>query len=370
MALRQLTYEDGHDSHSLVSFTEAIVHGCAESVLAALKHPSASEWVVTPDADGRTPILLACRYGSLAALELLASYDSSLLQQIDNDPQRGGHAIHYACWGGHDHVIEWLLQSGATLDEKDLVGNSPLLYAVYGGNLNIVQQLLRRGRSLKETNNKGHSAVIQAACGGHQPLVEWLLANGASLHERDDVGNSAFLFAAWGGHLQLVNWLLHNGASLEETSDTGHTALLSAANSGAHNVVKWLYELKDVSLTQRNSNGDTALLLAAFGGHCDLLLWLLNRGCSLDERNEDGLDALLSACNGGHLSMVSASFSADVALLAALHVPVVDRIPLTFPFRHPTPPFLPFAPCVTSRSNFCCPWAARSTSPTRAATAP
>eukprot|EP00051_Salpingoeca_urceolata_P027394 m.481310 g.481310 ORF g.481310 m.481310 type:complete len:763 (+) comp22128_c0_seq1:441-2729(+) len=280
--------------HSIESGDVSSVHQMALTSQALHEH----------DSEGRTPLLLACLHGQLQIVQLLTSCDPTVLKQNDFDPQRGGSAIHYAAWGGHLDIIDWLLQQGCGLGEVDLVGNTPLLYAVYGGHTDVVKALLSRGRSLHEVNNKGHTAIIQASCGGHQKLVEWLLDHGASLNERDDVGNTALLFAAWGGHLSLVEWLLERGASLDEASDTGHTALLSAANSGKQEVVEWLLDVKHVNLTQRNHNGDSALLLAAFGGHCGLLEWLLKKGCSLDEKNADGLDPLLSACNGGHRDMV------------------------------------------------------------------
>jgi ankyrin repeat protein len=34
-------------------------------------------------------------------------------------------------------MVRWLLQMGASLDELDLVGNTPLLYAIYGGHLEV-----------------------------------------------------------------------------------------------------------------------------------------------------------------------------------------------------------------------------------------
>jgi ankyrin repeat protein len=41
------------------------------------------------------------------------------------------------CRGGHVDMVRWLLQMGASLDELDLVGNTPLLYAIYGGHLEV-----------------------------------------------------------------------------------------------------------------------------------------------------------------------------------------------------------------------------------------
>eukprot|EP00730_Choanoeca_flexa_P018156 TRINITY_DN8811_c0_g1_i1.p1 TRINITY_DN8811_c0_g1~~TRINITY_DN8811_c0_g1_i1.p1 ORF type:complete len:677 (+),score=145.34 TRINITY_DN8811_c0_g1_i1:286-2316(+) len=257
------------------------------------------------DSAGRSIIHFAAFLGSLECLKVLLRICPSAMSDRDTDKARGGMAIHYASWAGNQEVVTHLLGNGATLDDRDLVGNSPMLYAIFGGRISLIKHYERLGASLLERNSKGHSAVIQAACGGHLDVVQYLLARGATVDERDNIGNTCLLFAAWGGHLELVQWLLSHGASLADQSNTGHTVLLSAANSGSLHVVQWLLEVAKVDPQQRNRNGDTCLLLAAFGGHCKLLSWLLdNNVATLDETNTDGLDPLMSACNGGHLPMV------------------------------------------------------------------
>ena len=213
-----------------------------------------------------------------------------------------------------------LLDLGASLDDVDIVGNTPLLYAVYGGHKAIVEDLLRRGRSLREKNNKNHTVILQAACGGHVELVRWLLDQGFALTETDHDGNTALLFAgtprsarfrsgrailllflsrghtiftlvlvqisprhaptvlvarelthilvlsiplfvAWGGHLDLMQFLLSRGSSLHEKNHNGHSVFLSAANGGRVEIVAWLLS-QGFSLAETNNNGDTALLLA------------------------------------------------------------------------------------------------------------
>eukprot|EP00049_Salpingoeca_infusionum_P018961 m.359516 g.359516 ORF g.359516 m.359516 type:complete len:616 (-) comp18599_c0_seq1:383-2230(-) len=287
---------------------EALHFGDTQQALTVLMDCSRQQLdqvLIMTDGEHQTPLLKACRAGELPVVEYLAKLDPRLLDRPDTDSERLGLPIHYAAWGGHEPVLNLLLDSfHCRIDEVDAVGNTPLLYAIFGGHLHIVKNLLARGASLREVNHKGHCAVIQAACGGHKHVVQYLLAHGASLHEKDEVGNTALLFAAWGGHLPLVQWLLKNGSDLSETSFTGHSPLLSAANSGSVEVVEWLLSLPNVSIDQCNSNGDTALLLAAFGGHIELFRWLLAHGANMDVLNNDGLDVLLSACNGGQQGMV------------------------------------------------------------------
>ena len=59
----------------------------------------------------------------------------------DRDVTRKGRAIHYACWGGNMRTILWLLSVGASLDDVDVVENTPLLYAIFGGHVAVVALL-------------------------------------------------------------------------------------------------------------------------------------------------------------------------------------------------------------------------------------
>lgn len=252
--------------------------------------------------DGCTPLLIAGKRGHQNIVEYLLKKGASI-DDIDKDPKRQGNILHYACWGGHLKLAQWLIDSqGADPGCTDVVGNTPLLYAIYGGHRDVVEELLRRGRSLRERNNKNHTAILQASCGGHQHLVEWLLDEGFSLREMDADGNTALLFAAWGGHRDLMEYLLSRGASLEEKNANGHSVFLSAANGGRVQVVEWLLT-QGFDLKETNSNQDTALLLAAYGGHVALVERLLELGASLEERNMCGFTPLLSAANGGQLEM-------------------------------------------------------------------
>lgn len=110
--------------------------------------------------DGCTPFLLACRKGHIAVAEYLLTQGASISDR-DKDSKRQGNAIHYACWGGDRAMVMWLLGLGASLDDLDVVGNTPLLYAIYGGHKDIAEELLSRGRSLREKNAKNHTAILQ-----------------------------------------------------------------------------------------------------------------------------------------------------------------------------------------------------------------
>eukprot|EP00054_Salpingoeca_dolichothecata_P031446 m.263528 g.263528 ORF g.263528 m.263528 type:complete len:758 (-) comp27011_c0_seq1:28-2301(-) len=252
--------------------------------------------------DGCCPIHLAAKRGNMEVVKYLLDNGASVTDR-DQDPKRQGTVLMYASWGGHLALVRYLIdECGASMDDKDVVGNSPLLYGVYGGHKHVVLEYVQRGRSLRERNNKNHSAILQAACGGHLELCEWLIQQGFSLAETDSDGNSSLLFASWGGHLSLINFLLQHGSSLDEKNHNGHSVFLSAANGGRVEVVEWLMA-QGFDIQETNNNGDTALLLACYGGHVPLVKRLLELGADLSDKNACGFTPLLSAANGGQLEM-------------------------------------------------------------------
>jgi ankyrin repeat protein len=52
-----------------------------------------------------------------------------------------------------------------------------LLWAAYVGHLGIVQWLLENGASVEEKDNKGATPLLYAAKEGHFETVQWLLAS-------------------------------------------------------------------------------------------------------------------------------------------------------------------------------------------------
>jgi hypothetical protein len=97
---------------------------------------------------------------------------------------------------GHLEIVQWLLQHGATLTEKDRYGNIALFLAASNGHLETVQWLLQHGACLDEKNKNGNTALFLAALKGHLANVQWLLSEGREkIHDRNKAGKTVFDFA-------------------------------------------------------------------------------------------------------------------------------------------------------------------------------
>jgi ankyrin repeat protein len=176
-------------------------------------------------------------------------------------------------------------------------------FSAYNDHLANVQWLLQNGATVTEKNKKGSTALLLAASNGYLATVEWLLQNGATLAEKDRHGDTALLLAANNGKLSTVQWLLQNGETLNQTNKIGATVLLKAASHGHLEIVQWLLQ-HGVTLTEKDRHGNTALLLAASNGHLETVQWLSQHGACLDEKNKNGNTALFLAALKGHLATV------------------------------------------------------------------
>lgn len=104
-------------------------------------------------------------------------------------------AFRYACFCGHDEVVEYLIGRGVDLAGHSGDGQTGLHYAAMGGRLDTVNLLLRHHAPLEAVNTYGGTVLGQtlwsAAHGGDPqifvPIVEALIAAGAKLYREPPV---------------------------------------------------------------------------------------------------------------------------------------------------------------------------------------
>ncbi len=104
-------------------------------------------------------------------------------------------AFRYACFAGHNAVVEYLIGRGVDLAGHSGDGQTGLHYAAMGGQLDTVKLLLRHRAPLEALNSYGGTVLGQtlwsAAHGGDPkvfaPIVEALIAAGAKLYPEPPV---------------------------------------------------------------------------------------------------------------------------------------------------------------------------------------
>ena len=102
----------------------------------------------------------ACNLSIVGIKEFLEKYGTTFIDSTCN--RFGDTALMYAACAGHTHLLEFLLNNGASIDQKNWNGYTALMLAIEAGRKDTVLFLLDRGASLDEKNCYGTTALMMA----------------------------------------------------------------------------------------------------------------------------------------------------------------------------------------------------------------
>ena len=93
------------------------------------------------------------------------------------------------------NVVSFLLNNGASVNDRDLIDQTPLIVASQHGCKVIVELLLKAGSNIKHKNQQGETALISATQEGHIDVVKILLDTGADVNEQNAEGETPLMLA-------------------------------------------------------------------------------------------------------------------------------------------------------------------------------
>uniref|UniRef100_A0A8C9FWM2 K Homology domain-containing protein n=1 Tax=Pavo cristatus TaxID=9049 RepID=A0A8C9FWM2_PAVCR len=243
---------------------------------------------------------------------------------IDIDAQTESNhdtALTLACAGGHEELVQTLLERGANIEHRDKKGFTPLILAATAGHVGVVEILLDNGADIEAQSERTKDTPLSLACsGGRQEMLWHQQAKNLPEH------------CAASGHLCTVLCLLFCAGvhflsfeisivyykSGQIGGATGLTPLMEAASGGYAEVGRVLLDKgADVNAPPVPSSRDTALTIAADKGHYKFCELLISRGAHIDVRNKKGNTPLWLAANGGHLDVVQLLVQAGADVDAA-----------------------------------------------------
>lgn len=121
------------------------------------------------NANGETALALAAWRGNLAAVQWLIERGARI-----NAPGRQWSALHYAVFGGHEPVVDYLLAQGADINALSTNGSSVLMLAVYEGRQALVGKLIEKGADRSPKNDWGDGALEWAMRGNNLNIARML----------------------------------------------------------------------------------------------------------------------------------------------------------------------------------------------------
>ncbi|KAG5800135.1 hypothetical protein H9Q69_000853 [Fusarium xylarioides] len=217
-----------------------------------------------------TPLKAAASGGRLDAVKLLLSKGADPNKQLQSKANRGQTVIHAATEGGNTQVLEAILDTvdDSSLEIRDRAQRTPLWYACVEGHEDMVKYLLERGASTDAIFDDGENIIPTIVSGGSEKNLKLVLEKNPNL-DTDCIladGETPLFKAIYSGHGKIVSILLDRGADVNRRSKYGNVPVFGAITNRQNETLRILLEHESIDLTQRDSFDRTALQIAQQSG--------------------------------------------------------------------------------------------------------
>jgi ankyrin repeat protein len=195
--------------------------------------------------------------------------------------------LHKAAEWKLDNVIAGIVQRGANVEAKNVLGETPLFVAVHINSASTVRSLVNAGASLNTRDPLGNTALHAAVRWDAQAAAEALIGAKIDINAYNLYGNTPLHDSVKLGRFALQQLLVQRGANPEVRDGEGNTALMVAVTMGNFRAADHLVRA-GADANTRNNDGDTPLLLAVRSERSDLVKLLIDKGAQIHARNADG----------------------------------------------------------------------------------
>ena len=261
------------------------------------------------DVRGHTPLMSAADKMSAALIKMLLEAGARV--SINAKDNEGRTALMFAAERGHVETIKMLLEAGAAINAKDNMGKAALMYTqgyMYSGSssLDAGKCLIATGASINDVNAKGQTPLMPAVQRNYLEEVKLLLGAGAraSVNARDSQGKTALMYVKRqlynDASADIIRSLVAAGADVNAIDDDGETPLMLSLSHDFYygNPMVLLEEGARASINKKDKHGRTALMFAAQSGDMRMTQMLLDVGASINARDNKGQTALTYAALG------------------------------------------------------------------------
>ncbi|MBQ3142982.1 MAG: ankyrin repeat domain-containing protein [Akkermansia sp.] len=139
---------------------------------------------------------------------------------------------------GDDECVRLLLDAGAKVELRGVMGRTALHYAAYRASARKVQDLIHAGAEVNVEDERGYTPLHLAALVGDEACTRLLLEAGANANAGTLDGFTALHFAANQGRADIAELLLRHGAERNPVNGLGISALSLAEKAGYDALVR------------------------------------------------------------------------------------------------------------------------------------
>ncbi|XP_063405868.1 ankyrin-2-like [Mytilus trossulus] len=242
--------------------------------------------------DGETPLYTACICGHYGIVKRLLEVRADI-----NKPNKYYRTpLYVSCLGGYENIVRLLIDEGATVCYcSDL-----LIGATYGGHDKIVEILINKKCDINCVDFRGRTALFIACEEGFAQIVKLLLDNNADTCKNDCEGKTPLHAARIAGNDNIVSMVTQHNSNVNilKTCQTpeitrhmlpfgwtpllpfGWTPLYEACTRGDIKTIQSFIE-SDANVNMANTDGETPLVAACQQGNGQLIDMLLNEGAGI-----------------------------------------------------------------------------------------
>ena len=207
------------------------------------------------------------------------------------------------CWDDAT-VQQLILDNPASIETRDLKGQTPLLYAVDKGSLELAQKLLDLGANIEaKQTDKDYTPLHLAVFEENLNMVQLLLDRNADATAQSTTKKTPLHLAASIGNLEITKQLLNKHGDVDPLDENNFTPLHCAVQANCLKVVEYLLEKKS-NIDAQDRQGNTPLFLAAKKGQLEIAEFLLQKKAFVDECNFQGYTPFHAAVLCGNRQLI------------------------------------------------------------------
>jgi uncharacterized protein len=134
--------------------------------------------------------------------------------------------LHDAVTAGDLARVGVLINSGASVDEKNNSGETALLLAVKHDKTAIAKSLMAAGASINALAKNKDTPWLLAGASGRTEIIQEMISLGPDLSIRNRYGGNALIPACERGHVETIKLLLTTAIDVNHVNNLGWTCLL------------------------------------------------------------------------------------------------------------------------------------------------